>query len=283
MFDVRDGRPDVVVHDDRLDDVELPRRLDARRRDRRCSTTAVPAIRTWTSLWASRRPDRRHAVRDERGVPDGVHEGGDSRPGERTTCRRSLRSARPVRRCSVEASAGSTTRSSRRLAGLDERRDRRRAARSSAAARCCRSTPGSSRPRSWAHASRRSMRPGRSVVGQTGELVLTAPLPSMPVLFWNDPDGAALPRELLRDVPGRLAPRRLDPDHGARQRGHRGPVGFDPQPAGHPVRDERAVRRRRARARGRSTASSSAWSCPMGRTGCRCSWSSPPGSTWTPR
>jgi acetoacetyl-CoA synthetase len=31
---------------------------------------------------------------------------------------------------------------------------------------------------------------GDPVVDQVGELVLTAPLPSMPVFFWNDPDGA---------------------------------------------------------------------------------------------
>ncbi|MEP6680105.1 MAG: acetoacetate--CoA ligase [Chloroflexota bacterium] len=30
---------------------------------------------------------------------------------------------------------------------------------------------------------------GRSVIGEQGELVLTAPMPSMPVAFWNDPDG----------------------------------------------------------------------------------------------
>jgi acetoacetyl-CoA synthetase len=30
---------------------------------------------------------------------------------------------------------------------------------------------------------------GRAVVGQVGELVLTEPLPSMPVFFWGDPDG----------------------------------------------------------------------------------------------
>jgi acetoacetyl-CoA synthetase len=30
---------------------------------------------------------------------------------------------------------------------------------------------------------------GRSVVGQVGELVITEPLPSMPLRFWNDPDG----------------------------------------------------------------------------------------------
>ncbi|HWH50237.1 MAG TPA: acetoacetate--CoA ligase [Gemmatimonadaceae bacterium] len=31
---------------------------------------------------------------------------------------------------------------------------------------------------------------GRSLVGAPGELVCTAPFPSMPVRFWNDPDGA---------------------------------------------------------------------------------------------
>jgi acetoacetyl-CoA synthetase len=30
---------------------------------------------------------------------------------------------------------------------------------------------------------------GRSVVGRVGELVITEPLPSMPLYFWNDPDG----------------------------------------------------------------------------------------------
>jgi len=31
---------------------------------------------------------------------------------------------------------------------------------------------------------------GNSIVGKPGELVCTAPFPSMPVAFWNDPDGA---------------------------------------------------------------------------------------------
>jgi acetoacetyl-CoA synthetase len=31
---------------------------------------------------------------------------------------------------------------------------------------------------------------GQSVLDQTGELVLTQPLPSMPVFLWNDPDGS---------------------------------------------------------------------------------------------
>ncbi|HEX6869057.1 MAG TPA: acetoacetate--CoA ligase [Candidatus Limnocylindrales bacterium] len=43
---------------------------------------------------------------------------------------------------------------------------------------------------------------GRSVVGETGELVLTAPLPSMPVFFWNDPDGARYRESYFEMYPG---------------------------------------------------------------------------------
>ncbi|MDQ6937175.1 MAG: acetoacetate--CoA ligase [Actinomycetota bacterium] len=40
---------------------------------------------------------------------------------------------------------------------------------------------------------------GRDLVGQVGELVITTPMPSMPVSFWNDPDGARY-REAYFDV-----------------------------------------------------------------------------------
>jgi acetoacetyl-CoA synthetase len=43
---------------------------------------------------------------------------------------------------------------------------------------------------------------GRSVVGETGELVLTAPLPSMPLFFWNDPDGARYRESYFEMYPG---------------------------------------------------------------------------------
>ncbi len=42
---------------------------------------------------------------------------------------------------------------------------------------------------------------GRSVTRQRGELVLTAPMPSMPVGFWNDPDGEHY-RQAYFDHPG---------------------------------------------------------------------------------
>ena len=41
---------------------------------------------------------------------------------------------------------------------------------------------------------RRSTSTAESVVGELGELVITAPMPSMPVGFWGDADGSRLPR-----------------------------------------------------------------------------------------
>ncbi|HVU92195.1 MAG TPA: acetoacetate--CoA ligase [Jatrophihabitans sp.] len=43
---------------------------------------------------------------------------------------------------------------------------------------------------------------GRPVVGEVGELVITAPMPSMPVAFWNDPDGRRLHEAYFDTFPG---------------------------------------------------------------------------------
>jgi acetoacetyl-CoA synthetase len=43
---------------------------------------------------------------------------------------------------------------------------------------------------------------GRPVVGEVGELVLTRPLPSMPIMFWNDPDGSRYRESYFADYPG---------------------------------------------------------------------------------
>ena len=43
---------------------------------------------------------------------------------------------------------------------------------------------------------------GRSVIGEVGELVLTEPLPSMPVFFWGDPDGERLRDSYFSVYPG---------------------------------------------------------------------------------
>ncbi len=43
---------------------------------------------------------------------------------------------------------------------------------------------------------------GRSVIGEVGELVITQPMPSMPVGFWDDPDGARLREAYFDTYPG---------------------------------------------------------------------------------
>ena len=43
---------------------------------------------------------------------------------------------------------------------------------------------------------------GAEVFDQVGELVLTKPMPSMPVSFWNDPDGSRLRAAYFADFPG---------------------------------------------------------------------------------
>jgi acetoacetyl-CoA synthetase len=43
---------------------------------------------------------------------------------------------------------------------------------------------------------------GEPVVGEVGELVITEPMPSMPVAFWNDPDGSRLHDAYFGTFPG---------------------------------------------------------------------------------
>jgi acetoacetyl-CoA synthetase len=43
---------------------------------------------------------------------------------------------------------------------------------------------------------------GNALVGEVGELVLTQPLPSMPIYFWNDPDGERLHDSYFAMYPG---------------------------------------------------------------------------------
>ncbi len=43
---------------------------------------------------------------------------------------------------------------------------------------------------------------GRPLTGAVGELVITQPMPSMPVCFWNDPDGSRLREAYFEHYPG---------------------------------------------------------------------------------
>ena len=85
---------------------------------------------------------------------------------------------------------------------------------------------------------------GNEVVEEVGELVITQPMPSMPLYLWGDEDGSPPARVLLRRLPRRLAPRRLDPHHRPRHRGHLRPLGLHDQPRRHPHGHRRDLRRR---------------------------------------
>jgi acetoacetyl-CoA synthetase len=43
---------------------------------------------------------------------------------------------------------------------------------------------------------------GKEIVDEVGELVVTEPMPSMPVYFWNDPDGSRLREAYFEEYPG---------------------------------------------------------------------------------
>ena len=112
---------------------------------------------------------------------------------------------------------------------------------------------------------------GSPLVGEVGELVITEPMPSMPLSFWGDADGSAVPGELLRDVPRCLATRRLDRDHRPRHGDHLRPLRRDDQPR----RDQDGHEPRSTAPCWRSTRSStrscSTCRCPAPTGTCRCS------------
>ena len=125
-------------------------------------------------------------------------------------------------------------------------------------AAACRCGPARSAARCSAAPSRRSTpTDGRAPPGRTGELVITAPMPSMPVGFWGDDDGSPLPRRLLRRLPRRVAPRRLDHVHRRRRLHHHRPLRRHAQPGRRAPRHERLLRRRRGASPRSPTASSS--------------------------
>ena len=83
----------------------------------------------------------------------------------------------------------------------------------------------------------------------------------------------ALPRELLRDVPRHLAPRRLDQDHRSRDGDHLRPLGFDDQPRRRPDGDLRDLPGGAVFGRGRGRVGRRRAARPARTDGCRCSWS----------
>ena len=207
-------RPLLLVHDDGLDDVELPRRRCCSPARRSCSTTATRARRRSTGCGTSPSEAGMTLLRHERELHRRLHEG-------RRRAGRGPRPARAARRrldrlaaARPRASAGSTS-TSGATRGCSRPAAAPTCARRSSAA--CPTLPVYEGELQAPLARRRGRRPGtrtaEPVVGEVGELVITEPMPSMPLFFWNDPDGARY----------REATSRCSPASGATATGSRSP------------------------------------------------------------
>ena len=185
-----------------------------------------------------------HLLRHQRLLHRRLHEG-RRRAGRGARPRPpAARSARPARPSPPRASTGSTSTSAPTPGSSRPAAAPTSAPPSSAASRCCPSTAASCRAGRSAPRSRPGTRTATPLVGEVGELVVTEPMPSMPVCFWGDDDGSRYRESYFEHVPGHLAPRRLDRDHLARHRGHLRPLGLDHQPRRHPHGHQRDLPRR---------------------------------------
>ena len=149
-------------------------------------------------------------LRHERGLHRRVHEGGRRAAGRCRRCGASGSTGSPL---PVEGFEWVYEHVGGRVAVLDQRRHRplhRVRRRLPAAARCgpasCRRARSGAAVEAWDE-------DGRPLIDEVGELVITEPMPSMPLFFWNDPDGERYRESYFDMYPGRLAPRRLDQDH----------------------------------------------------------------------
>ena len=239
------GRPRLLVHHDRLDDVELPRRRPAHRGVDRPLRRQPGPPRHGRALGPRRARPRSPASAPRASyiaacMKAGVEPGLGPRP-----LARCARSARPARRWRPRASSGSTTTSAPTPGSSRPPAAPTSAPPSSAACRPCPSTAASFRAARSAARSRPGTRTATPLIDEVGELVITEPMPSMPRLLLGRRGRRALPRQLLRDVPRHLAPRRLDRDHLARHGDHLRPLRLDDQPLRRPHGHERDLPRRR--------------------------------------
>ena len=177
---------------------------------------------------------------------------------------------RPLARCAAVGSTGSPLSpegfdwvydAARRghLALLDQRRHRRLHRVRRRRARRCPSTAGELQaPRARRRRSRPWTRTATPSIGEVGELVITEPMPSMPVFFWGDDGRRALPRRATSTMyPGVWRHGDWIEITDARHRDHLRPLGLDDQPRRRPHGHERDLPRRARRSTRSSTRSSS--------------------------
>ena len=138
-------------------------------------------------------------LRHERRVHRRVDEGGRRRPEPWAGAARGRLDR--ARRCRSRASSGCTS-ASRTCGSSRPAAAPTCAPRSWAAARCCRCTRASCRRAAWARRWRRGARTGARWSDEVGELVITKPMPSMPIYFWDDPDGERYRSSYFEMFPG---------------------------------------------------------------------------------
>ena len=206
------GRPDVLFHHLRLDDVELAGLGAGRAAPRCCSMTARPSIPTADILFdyadAEHDDPLRHLGQIHRRAAQG-------RP-------RADRDARSVCRCARCAPTGSPLapesfdyvydeHQGRRPPRLDLRRHGHRLLLRAGQPDICRSGAARSRGAGLGMAVDVFDENGKPIPaarqGRTG--LHAGRFPAMPVGFWNDPDGKTIPRRLFRALSRHLVPRRL--------------------------------------------------------------------------
>ena len=226
--DLQRGRPALLVHDDRLDDVELPRRRAAHPRvDRPLRRQSRPP-RPRTLWELAERPGSRASGRAP-ATSRRASRTASSR-GTDVTSSRLEASARPARRSPLRASTGSTTSSvptcgcsrvgrNRRL-----HRVRRRRPDAPRLPRRVQARALGAKVEAWSATA-------RPLVGEVGELVITEPMPSMPVHLWNDPDGVRYRESYFESSPGSGATATGSRSPG-RHGGHHRPLRRDHRPGG---------------------------------------------------
>ena len=201
-LDAQDGRPHLLVHDDRLDDVELPRRRPADARASIVLYDGSPGHPDMGVLWD---------LAEQAGITcfgtSASYVAACMKADVEPSSNRDLRRLRAVGSTGSPLSPGGLrvglrARRQRHVAVLHQRRHRLCAPRSWAASRCCPSTGASSRAARWAPRSQAFDEQGNSVVDQVGELVVTEPMPSMPLFLWGDDDGSRYRASYFEQYPG---------------------------------------------------------------------------------
>ena len=193
------GRAVLLVHHHRLDDVELPHLRPARRADGRAVRRQPRPSGPGDAVGARRAPPRR-LLRYVGAVHPGVPEGAAC--GRRTqfdlSAMRAIGSTgSPLSQDGfrwIASRSARTSRSARCPAAPTC------APRSSALPRPCRCGWGDVLPALGAAVVRLRRDGSTQIVDEVGELVITQPMPSMPVYFWNDPDGIPATRGVLRGI-----------------------------------------------------------------------------------